>query len=998
MNLSTQSPRAWSVFFLISFAFMIPLWGLIDLLGRLESSDRDASLSVASDNLAQMTAHLVRLSQPEARFKELIGRVCRKLSAGESTVPLLTTQPGSLLLVYGFAPQGKRIFRPGFASNLVRTSEIFLAGLLNISEGKATTLKREDRRIVESFAGNSEVVEFLAHRPDQLLDLRSLGVNRLAGWFRVSNSRSGNIHLLIFVDRGLISPPELVQNAIRKMHSLAPNPFSFFALDLRSFFSPKNQGTRIPHISNPHHHSMRRSPKGPSPSDFRRGISPNRPPLTLSPSLKQKLLEDRLSQTFQTRRNLFSTSLLQSGFRLISQCPIPQANSTFSLAKGFICSFAGISFLAGLWCMVFLHGFAISIRSQLMLIFGTAGFLSLTVLLIIAQVYRESRVRELIRENQARSARVLEKIDNSFRPAFHHLIKTYREMITRLEDYPQDVSKTLFPLHNEQKTRRLLTACLIATNGAFLFRTPLKSDQVPSGILPLGSEALLSGIGKQALSRYNATFISRGKKEERSSSMQVVLERPVDQILRERGSLQSFFLAGEGTTIFIDMVLEPSGQARSILMALHDTRRMESAYLRRMFHIFQRHSSLRIYAFPKAEESGLSVIPSARLLQEEDLTNLQEHLSRFGGVEHRIGSLKRTPVLLSGFPGQSLSDFNLLLATPYLPILAQASSLSHRFLLLAGIFAGFAFLLASVLAKHLLEPIGHLEEGIENLLSMRLDKQICLDSGDELGSIGAGINTIMADLKEMTLARTVQEQLLPRKSFCLGSLTGRGSTRSPKAIAGGFYDIFSPDTKRMAIMIGEISGAGLSSALIMAMTKMAIHLFLDEGDCKPAEVLEKLNTFLRRSLRKPLSMNFFLGLIEPETGFCRFSAAGNPGVYLLPRAGGRGSLSIHASFLGEHDFPGFIEDTCHIGKQDRLLLLNHELSGLFLDFPETSIRDLQQISFADFGEHLFLELDRTLGSTAFSGEQNLLLIERRDEVGNPSILRSTFPEVRKSLG
>lgn len=76
---------------------------------------------------------------------------------------------------------------------------------------------------------------------------------------------------------------------------------------------------------------------------------------------------------------------------------------------------------------------------------------------------------------------------------------------------------------------------------------------------------------------------------------------------------------------------------------------------------------------------------------------------------------------------------------------------------------------------------------------------------------------------EMELARRVQIDLLPRQLPQVAGLDIYAYSRPASHVGGDFYDaIYEPD-RPFIFTIGDVSGKGLSAALLMTMTRSAIH-------------------------------------------------------------------------------------------------------------------------------------------------------------------------------
>jgi serine phosphatase RsbU (regulator of sigma subunit) len=109
-------------------------------------------------------------------------------------------------------------------------------------------------------------------------------------------------------------------------------------------------------------------------------------------------------------------------------------------------------------------------------------------------------------------------------------------------------------------------------------------------------------------------------------------------------------------------------------------------------------------------------------------------------------------------------------------------------------------------------------------------------------------------------------------------------------LGGDFYDAFSLPGDRMALVVGDVCGQGLTAAAWSAEVKYALRAFLF-ADGNPEPALAQLNGFLTyaragdtRTL--PAFVALSLAVIETQTGRARLAVAGIEPPLVL-RAGGR---------------------------------------------------------------------------------------------------------------
>ena len=128
---------------------------------------------------------------------------------------------------------------------------------------------------------------------------------------------------------------------------------------------------------------------------------------------------------------------------------------------------------------------------------------------------------------------------------------------------------------------------------------------------------------------------------------------------------------------------------------------------------------------------------------------------------------------------------------------------------------------------------------------------------------------------QLDIARRIQNGLVPEKTC----LKGRGysisaMTRPAKGVGGDFYDCFRREGDSMCIVMGDVSGKGITGALFMAVIKTMIREKLMAG-LSPAETLNQANVELMAQNPEGLFATVFAAVLDPGTGELRYANAGH---------------------------------------------------------------------------------------------------------------------------
>jgi len=139
--------------------------------------------------------------------------------------------------------------------------------------------------------------------------------------------------------------------------------------------------------------------------------------------------------------------------------------------------------------------------------------------------------------------------------------------------------------------------------------------------------------------------------------------------------------------------------------------------------------------------------------------------------------------------------------------------------------------------------------------------------------------------QELEMARQIQLSILPHSVPQLPGLEIAARYSPMTSVAGDFYDFIQLDNKHIGILIADVSGHGLPSALIASMIQVALAGQAPHA-AEPAKVLAGLN----RALVGKFSMNFVTAAyvyVDLEKGLLRYAGAGHPSVLQWRNATGK---------------------------------------------------------------------------------------------------------------
>jgi serine phosphatase RsbU (regulator of sigma subunit) len=137
--------------------------------------------------------------------------------------------------------------------------------------------------------------------------------------------------------------------------------------------------------------------------------------------------------------------------------------------------------------------------------------------------------------------------------------------------------------------------------------------------------------------------------------------------------------------------------------------------------------------------------------------------------------------------------------------------------------------------------------------------------------------------KELELARSIQQRLLPPSSMRGEGWEIEARIVPARFVAGDFYDAFTMNDARLALFVGDVSGKGIGASLIMASVKSVLPLLARSGE------VDRTMTALHEKLAGELGPREFVAVahavFDPSTGSLVLANAALPDPYLVRSSG-----------------------------------------------------------------------------------------------------------------
>ena len=322
--------------------------------------------------------------------------------------------------------------------------------------------------------------------------------------------------------------------------------------------------------------------------------------------------------------------------------------------------------------------------------------------------------------------------------------------------------------------------------------------------------------------------------------------------------------------------------------------------------------------------------------------------------------------------------------------LGDKALIARDLLLAIAIFFGVIELAALYigvrLSRSMTSSVGELYQATEHVNRGDLSHRIQIRGRDQMAALEGSFNSMSESLaklieeqkekqrleNELSIAYEVQELLFPRKITDLPSLEVHGVCVPARTVSGDYYDFIPLGSDRLVLAVGDISGKGISAALLMA----TVHAFVRayslepemalmpaslsygvpegmysrgdgsaEAQVAPAMLMTTLNYQLFRSTPAAKYATMFLGCYDARARVLTYCNGGHLPPIILRASGEVFRLAVNGTVVGLFDGVTYDESTLVLQTGDIFLAYSDgvtEPENEFGEFGEERLIDLIQ--------------------------------------------------------
>jgi sigma-B regulation protein RsbU (phosphoserine phosphatase) len=306
--------------------------------------------------------------------------------------------------------------------------------------------------------------------------------------------------------------------------------------------------------------------------------------------------------------------------------------------------------------------------------------------------------------------------------------------------------------------------------------------------------------------------------------------------------------------------------------------------------------------------------------------------------------------------------------------------------ILFAIIELLALFVGTKLTRSITSAVGQLYEATKHINRADFSHRITVHSSDQLATLANSFNSMTTSIEklvqeqkekqrlegELVIAQEVQAQLYPKLITQLETLEVHGFCRPARTVSGDYYDFLALNSDKLMLAVGDISGKGISAALLMATIYSAVRAYTIEdipvlrepatigatggsglmlasesrgADASPATLLTLLNHQLYESTPAAKYATLFLGIYDGATRRLNYANGGHLPPILISEDGSSQLLSCGGTVVGLFDNLSFPEATVQLRPGDMLVAYTDGVTE-----PEND--------YGEFGEERLIQLVR----------------------------------------
>ena len=224
-----------------------------------------------------------------------------------------------------------------------------------------------------------------------------------------------------------------------------------------------------------------------------------------------------------------------------------------------------------------------------------------------------------------------------------------------------------------------------------------------------------------------------------------------------------------------------------------------------------------------------------------------------------------------------------------------------EFVVVSGFFLVIeiaALITGIVLTRRITKAVSDLYHATQFVKTGDWSHRVRIERRDQLGVLGESFNDMTGSISglleeskkrqrlenEISIASEVQNQLFPQRLPSVAGVELEAICKAARTVSGDYYDFIQLSPTHLAIALADISGKGISAALLMASLQAALRsqlLAAGSETMSTAELVARLNMHMVRNTADDRFATFFIAVYDSATRTLRYTNAGHLPGFLI---------------------------------------------------------------------------------------------------------------------
>jgi phosphoserine phosphatase RsbU/P len=209
-----------------------------------------------------------------------------------------------------------------------------------------------------------------------------------------------------------------------------------------------------------------------------------------------------------------------------------------------------------------------------------------------------------------------------------------------------------------------------------------------------------------------------------------------------------------------------------------------------------------------------------------------------------------------------------------------------------------ALITGVVMTRRITKAVSDLYQATQYVKAGDWTHRVRIERRDQLGVLGESFNDMTGSISglleeqkkrqrlenELSIASEVQNQLFPQKVPSVQGVELEAINKAARTVSGDYYDFIQLSPTHLAIALADISGKGISAALLMASLQAALRSqLLSPGSeqMSMGELVGRLNMHMVRNTADDRFATFFIAVYDCTTRTLRYTNAGHLPGFLI---------------------------------------------------------------------------------------------------------------------